>query len=258
MVKTKEMKKKYTALLILGVMAASMTACSSSHDHATGEKWNADQKEHWKVCEECGEKVELAAHAFDEYDYCEVCNTSVIVDDSYGYTILSYDDQGTLSCQTDYDEEGNVLSELRYENEYYEDGNPKHTSEYYNDVLCSESNYLPCENQEIAEVYMNEGVTYNEDGSKFVSIFNENFMLLSYTEYDPEGNVVSADVYEYTYDDNGKLVRQICKTNDVISSDATYELDEDGNEYLAHEIFYDDNGEVIMDMVYDSNGNSVE
>lgn len=252
------MKRKYTALLLLGMMFVTMTACSSSHEHITGDNWNVDQKEHWKVCEECDEKVELAEHSLDEYGYCEVCNTSIVENDSFGYTIYSYDDHGSLSGQVDYDEEGNVLSEVRYENEYYEDGNPKHTCEYYDGVLCFESNFLPCENQEIAEVYMNEEISYLEDGGKYVSFYSEDSMLQSYTEYDSEGNVVTEDIYEDIYDADGNLIRQTCKTNGEISMDATYELDPDGNLYLSHEIYYDDNGEVTMEMMYDVEGNIVE
>ena len=67
----------------LGVLAATLclglgtlTACdpgegdktSTEHSHhaAEGAEWKADDNNHWKECEVCGEKVDKAKHTFDE------------------------------------------------------------------------------------------------------------------------------------------------------------------------------------------------
>lgn len=252
----KNFKRMVMCITILAA-AAAMTACSG-HDHKAGSAWQADLKNHWQICEECGEKINLDAHVLDETGYCEACRTAVTDNGEDGYCIMEYDEQGTMAHQTEYDADGNVTFELVYESEYYEDGNPKHTKEYHDGVLLYETTYLPCENEEAAEVYESEQISYDIDGSKTISVYNEQLMLMSYTAYDADGNITSSDMYEYTYDDNGNLTKQICKTNGVVSYESEYALDSDGNAYVCHEIYYDENEGILSEARYDANGNTEE
>lgn len=243
------MKKTLTSIILCIALTAVMAGCGS-HTHEAAD-WKADMQKHWQVCEDCGEEFNEAEHNMDEFGYCEECRHTVTDCGDGNYEILAYDEQGTIKSSIYCDAEGNVLEEIVYENEYFDDGNPKHTEEYHDGVLVSEETYEHCENQEVAEVYMKEQISYNEDGSKSVTLKKEDSYMLSYTQYDADGNVITADVYEYTYDDAGNLTKQVCLTDGEVSMEAYFALDEDGNSYTTKETYYDTNGDVISEYVYE-------
>ena len=106
-------------------------------------------------------------------------------DDSY--SVLVYDQQGNICQQTDYDAQGNVVSEMGCETVYDAAGNPQHQKNYYDGVLESEYFYQP--NGE-GEIYMSQEILYASD-CKYISEYDENWNLLSYTTCDLEGKVLS-------------------------------------------------------------------
>lgn len=63
----------FTALII-AIACSFVVACTStdkdsqsSHEHVAGEEWQKNESQHWKVCAEDGEKLEVADHAFGEW-----------------------------------------------------------------------------------------------------------------------------------------------------------------------------------------------
>lgn len=243
------MKKTLTVITLCFALTAFSVGCGAHTHEATA--WKCDLQNHWQVCEDCGEEFNTGEHSLDEYGYCEKCGNSV---SDYGdgtYEIMTYDEQGSLASQIIYDADGNSIEEIIYENEYFDDGNPKHCLEYRQGLLTYEEKYEHCEHQEIAEVYMSEQISYDEDGSKTVMLCDEYSNPLSYISYDADGNVTNADIYEYIYDDEGNLSKQICRSNDVVSQESYYAVDADGNTYTAREIFYNDDGSVMYENTYE-------
>ena len=62
--------KKIAIALIFALVCSVL--CSCGHTHTEG-KWSANQEMHWRVCEECGELMEMSMHAFGEHTTCVVC-----------------------------------------------------------------------------------------------------------------------------------------------------------------------------------------
>lgn len=91
-----------------------------------------------------------------------------------------------------------------------------------------------------------------------MSTYNEYSMLLSYIQYDADGNVIGEDIYDYVYDEDGKLKKQTCHTDGVLSMEATYDLDADGNPYTSYEAYYEADGTIISETRYDAEGNVLE
>lgn len=252
------MIKKYVAIMLSCVSILAFTTACGTHTHEVGDDWELDKEKHWKICKECEEKTEKGEHQFQEDGLCETCGAFVADNGEDGYSIITYDSHGSMDRCTDYDTDGNVISENTYECEYYEDGNPKYAKDYCDGVLQREAEYLPCENQDIAEVYESKSISYEADGSKAVSTYNEYSMLLSYTQYDADGNVIGEDIYDYVYDEDGNMRKQTCHTDGVLSMEATYELDTDGNPYTSYEAYYEADGTIISETRYDAEGNMLE
>lgn len=284
-----KLTKILTVILTLAmVLAGCGNANTDSHTHTAGQ-WAADLENHWQVCADCGEKLEVAAHTMDEFDCCEVCGKSVCDYGDGTYGIFSYDDQGALCEDAYYDANGSLISRYTYVYEYYEDGNVKsekhyaYDPEWYGDeeMLVQEAAYLYCENTEYGEVYQSEGTIYNDDGSKIYTEYAENWDILRTVEYDADGNEISVSRYEYERDDQGELTymaiyvdevlsfeefymavpysssvvtKQVCYNEDdtvLTMTEYEYEFDDMGN--ILHQVAYTD-GILDWENVYESDG----
>lgn len=237
------------------LMCQPMTALG--HEHVFTE-WSADRNNHYYICE-CGEKADIDAHVLDDVNLCEVCGMTVFDLGDGTYSIMCYDEQGSVKSQTDYDADGNVLGEMLYECEYFEDGNPSHTWEYKDGVLIYESIYLPIESEEteeFSEVYLSEDIYYSEDTTT-ISKYDDRWNLISCIQYDSDDNIVFEDTYEYVYDEDDNLIHQICYSNGEKSYEIYYEVHEEGWSYAVHEIFYDEEGQIVQEFRYDADGNEI-
>lgn len=70
--------------LIITIACSFAVACNSvnssdrgqsSHEHVASGEWQSDASQHWKVCAEDGEKLEVADHTFGKWvtDNAETC-----------------------------------------------------------------------------------------------------------------------------------------------------------------------------------------
>lgn len=74
-------KKKLLSLSVLGLgavmalagcdnkggsSASESSSSSQAHVHTAGTEWKHDEKNHWHLCTGCGEKMDVAAHSFEE------------------------------------------------------------------------------------------------------------------------------------------------------------------------------------------------
>ncbi len=250
------MLRKILATILVCLFVLSLAACSS-HEHKA-EKWQANFTEHFKICSECGEKFDNSNHSNPPSSQCNICLIDIgDFGDTYGLTY--FNERGDMIAVKGYEKNSdNLIYEYIYEREYYEDGNIKHVKEYLDGVITSEQLFLKCENSEYDEVYLAEDFYYETDGSVMVSKYKENGELKSSEIFDADGNKVASDVYEEIYDENGNLIKRIVYSNDVISVETIYALDENGEIYTAKDIFYDENGEILDEFNYDAEGNSLE
>ncbi len=71
----KALLKTLLTALIIAVACSFAVACGeeggdqsqSSHEHVASGEWQKNESQHWKVCAEDGEKIEVADHAFGEW-----------------------------------------------------------------------------------------------------------------------------------------------------------------------------------------------
>ena len=78
----KALLRTFLTALIIAIVCSFAVACTStdnnsqsSHEHVAGEEWQKNESQHWKVCAEDGEKLEVADHTFGEWvtDNAETC-----------------------------------------------------------------------------------------------------------------------------------------------------------------------------------------
>ncbi len=107
------MKLTRCVALILAVLCLAGCGKDSSggagHTHAYGDAWQKDKDNHWLICE-CGEKKDLAAHAFED-NTCTTCGAYKSSDglefkqtgDSYTVVGVAGNTDITLVIPTEYD-----------------------------------------------------------------------------------------------------------------------------------------------------------
>ena len=248
------MKKITTLLCGCLILGLALTACGHRHELT---EWTLNAQNHWYTCA-CGEQVDTAAHELNDENMCTVCQAAVYAEDDGTFSVLTYDEQGTMNSFMVYGDDGMVLSHQQQISEYYEDGNPKYTQWIIDGMLQNESFYEPCENPEYG-VYLRKSIDYLEDGSKIVTVYAEDFIIESVTTLDAAGNEVEATSYEYEYDEAGNQIYMAAYTNDIISQETMSFLGDDGNMYDSAIIFYDEYGVITDENTYtydfDENGN---
>lgn len=228
------MKKTLTILLSCGLALTVLSACG--HTHTAAEGWDRNGKEHWQVCTECGEKMEVAAHELDDMGHCEDCNSD-IWDFGDSFDVQTWDEKGNLIRNSSYDQEGNLLSDTSYKFTYDENDNLLFEKIYDGDTLREETEYATGEDGEPRSV---KYIYYDEDGSKTVNAYDENGEIISMLVYDAEGNLTHEEYSEYALDDEGESYE--CKAT------ITYE---DGTKYVAE---YTQYGDLITRVKYNAEG----
>lgn len=247
--------KKFTMLLcVCLILGLALTACDHPHDFT---EWSMNAHNHWYICS-CGAQVDTAAHELDDENFCTVCHAAVYEEDDGTFSVLTYDEQGTMNSFIVYEESGIIVSHQQHISEYYEDGNPRYTQWSLDGILQNESFYEPCENPEYG-VFLQKSIDYMEDGSQVITVYAEDFIIESVTTLDADGNEVEVTSYEYEYDETGNQIYMAAYTNDIISQETMSSLGDDGNMYDTAIIFYDEYGVITDENTYthafDENGN---
>ena len=103
-------------------------------------------------------------------------------------TVSDRDLEGTWSSEIIYDANGNVMEEVRYEYEYNEEGDSTGSKGYKNGNLFEEVQTIVDSDGEVTGVLM---ISYDEDGTKTISEYDDTFTLVKETVYDAAGNVIS-------------------------------------------------------------------
>lgn len=120
-------------------------------------------------------------------NWYECRNTTV---DEFGCKYVGeYNECGDQILWATYDPDGNVENHERYEITYNEEGQKDTVKTYSHDVLVQEMVYTLVTYEDGWMNYPGTITDYHEDGTKTVSVFDENDQLLSQTHYDADGNV---------------------------------------------------------------------
>ena len=101
------MKKIITLILTLFALLA-LTGCSHRH---TIDTWSVDYKEHWHICTECGEQIDVSAHELGKNEICIICNAKVYINDNGNTAVTVYDAEGKVLYETVFDRNGNVIED---------------------------------------------------------------------------------------------------------------------------------------------------
>ena len=100
-----------------GIEAATVSGTEIPHVHIAGAEWDNDENDHWKVCTECDEQFDKAAHTFDdgvvtdptctEGGYttytCTVCGYSYQDNETtaLGHNFVDYVSDNNATCTSD-------------------------------------------------------------------------------------------------------------------------------------------------------------
>ena len=238
--------KKITAICICLALVLSLAGCGHKH---TVSKWEADAKNHWYTCAECGDQADSGAHELDEESICTVCGAAVYTESDGQFCVMTYDEWGSCDSCTYYDPDGNITSSQYDEREYYEDGNPKHIKVYMEGILTYES-YFERSKEDETGVYTSEDITYMEDGSKYVIRYANESDVESSIVYAADGTEIEVMTYEYDRDEAGNVLGRRVHTNGALSEESKAFVGPDGNMYDSSIIFYNADGSVSLSNEY--------
>lgn len=203
---------------------------------------------HWKECEDCGEKSELAAHSLEE-EFCSVCGAAVYQNEDGNATVISYDEQGSLCLQNEYDADGQLYSSFRVDSVYDDSGNLQTKKCYMDGVLMSEEEYAPCQNPDDG-IYLKKSVEYFDDGMKNVLEYDEDMYILRSILYGTDGNIVSEETHDYEFDADGNCLKDTAYTDGVINTVFESFVAPSGEVLQSRTIEYD-GGEVMAEYIYE-------
>lgn len=231
------MKKSFLSVLLVGALTM-LAACGSqtpAHVHAEGT-WSGDLKEHWKVCGDCGESFEHAAHTLEE-TICTACGMEALVWEDGSGSLYQYNENGDCIWSVMYATDGSVESEEAFTYEYDAEGRMTLLRGYTNGVLANEYEFGWNDTGE--RVVLREAYYY-EDGTKGLAEYNQNGNVLYNAVYTADGSVDYA--YAYEYNEDGTWMKEEEYIGERLAAVRTYTLDADGVQSLLTEVIYEEDG----------------
>lgn len=246
------MQKNVRSLAACAAITMLLTGCAGSHTHQTSGTWEADLKEHWQSCSDCGKKLDKGAHTLDEFERCAICGAEV-VDWGDSQSLYQYTERGELLRISDYDASGKTVTETVFTYEYDTDGNLLHSSTLVDGVLVDAYTYTVVNGESIVSEY----IDYLEDGSRSVNDYDENGNGVRSVFYNSEGEVDLRTESEYALSSNGEWYEAVCTTTEADGSSFVMEFSEHGDQTGSTR--YDAEGNLVYReawaYTYDEDGN---
>ena len=247
------------------------------------------------VCTGCGSEIQ---------DFGDFMDVSTYTEQGDPLHMTSYDADGNvlsdMRYEYEYDADGNKLSHKYYgdgvlmEEAEYEAGVPTQYTNYYEDGTKSVSDYDEDGNAVSTAYYDADGKVYSEtqseyaytadgesyetkntmtdmDGAVYISEFNEQGDQIAWICYDPDGNLMTEERYEYEYDDEGNTLAKKIYVSGALSQELLYTTVTDADGWMSYpgtviDYFddgsktvteYNENDEIISIMTYDAAGNEI-
>lgn len=122
--------------------------------------------------------------AWYEAQYTEMQNDG-------GKIVSTYAENGDQLSATHYEADGSVRNASVWEYTYDGDGNWANVKYYYNGALISELEYAIATTEDGWMAYPETVTEYAEDGSKIVTVYDENDNVLSQMYYDANGDLLA-------------------------------------------------------------------
>ena len=257
-------KRIFMLLLVCLLAVAVLASCGEKktdepkdeHTHkSTSTEWQVDKDNHWKLCDEDGEKVDVKKHDLED-DTCKDCGVHITLQDDQAAELAFYDEYNNWTRLIIYDSEGNVTNE-KAEYTYDEKGNMLSMKSYKNDKVT-----LECEYGINADGYSTEikTVVYKEDGKKSLSEYNLLGDLIKEVEYKEDGTVEKEHVVEITYNDDGKQLEKHYENEKLVKEVKYIVASRDswgGKIWNTEETVYNEDGTTTVTL-YDENGTAIE
>lgn len=177
--------------------------------------------------------VTISEYALDDEGWYYECRSTSSFDtgDTFMTESNQYGDP-TRSLNTFAD--GTVWGDWTYEYEYF-NGTKLLSRQYSFGVLVCEEHYD-------YEGNLVEEITYEEDGSTIVQLYNELGDPTSATACAADGSVVSVTTYEYVYSEYNEQMEIHVYVDGVLTSEIYYHLDEEAGITGSTEIVYNADG----------------
>lgn len=167
--------------------------------------------------------------------------------------VYVYDDYGDIVLTKEADADGNTVREIKTDYTRDELGRVILKKKTENGVLSREYAY-EYEDDELYAWSKETRTDYDSDGSKRVSAYWEDGRMISYAEYDADGELVCIETMEYELDEDGNVTCEKTFVDGVLTEEIRSTYDESGN-VTCEKTFVD--GVLIREIrsTYDEDGN---
>lgn len=238
------------------------------HVHTPGT-WNCDLSNHWRVCTECGETLDLDFHnTNNQWDICFACDAEIKTHSEGYITMQTYEKSTKTTTIQYYDLLGNLLLTNDVVETYTDSKNRLCRSQYENGVLVFEENYV---RNSLAIYNLVSHTYYYQDGSRLTNEFDAYGNLIQETLWTASGDIEWDQIHIFTYSESGVPLHEQVYEGDVLLCEREFSLVSiySNRYYCAKEIIYNDDGtrnvteysekaEVIAEYYFDANGNLVD
>lgn len=186
------------------------------HTHTPSGEWLFDAENHWKVCSEDGEKVDVASHELDE-EICSVCKVKVTTKDDKA-EVYVLNDKGNWTVCYHY-EGGKKVSEDTMEYKYAADGNVEEVTMKTNGKLAYEAEYGV---DSTGYNYEKKTTQYNEDGTKYTVEYDNKGDMLKETKIKADGTVEFDYTIVHEYGDDLKKISEKVYSGEKLVKEVKY------------------------------------
>ena len=244
------------------------TPTEPEHVHTPGV-WDCDLSNHWRVCTECGETLDLDFHnTNNQWDICFACDAEIKVHSEGYITMQTYEKSTKTTTIQYYDLLGKLLVTNNFVKTYTDSQNRLCISKYEDGILVFEENFV----RNSLSIYdLVSHTYYYQDGSRLTNEFDTYGNLVRETRWTASGDVDLDQTHIFTYTESGVPLREQVYAGDILLCEREFSLVNiySTRYYCAKEIIYNEDGtrdvteysessKIVAEYYFDANGNLVD